>query len=504
MFNFPRSIVDRYITSCCKIISYQHTKTQRSITYENCGKNLFNRPGVSLNGGGLIFAQAKSYTYAATNGTLSSSSDVRLDKNRGLIRTDVDNFIDENNWSSVNAENMFGFLGYNFGGNNINFGLSRQFDKFYGAFFFGGKLGSFNTDANTTKISSSGEKSKESRLTAGNDGNFTMSALLGTGNMGFKAKVSYNPTGITNTDSTAASGVKTKNYSENYILSPALSWGLNSSVGENPFQLYLGTSLDANVNKTAVTTMTGGKQTTAKTDSSTYIWNIYGNIEFERENGSVFSSVLGSGLHTNFVFTGNDADTTSHGNFLNNVFLDPYYTAEINPVESLVLKARAKAMVLISTNIATKYTETNGTRTYNTNRDDYVNVSLRPSLELASQWMIKKDVVAFNAGASFAVPYMEWQNYSTKTCSAAGEVQTTKSGVEYNFYTASGAVTLSSGFEVFFGKNVTLDVNWNILGNIFNGMTADFANGTTTEAFFGNFNKVLFGSDIALLLSVKF
>lgn len=456
-------------------------------------------------GGGLIFSQAKSYTYSATTSTFSSSADTMLNKNRGLIRTDVDNFIDENNWQNVNAENMFGFLGYNFGGSNINFGLSRQFDKFYGAFFFGGKLDSFKTDASsTTTFSPSSSKSTESSLTSGNDGNFTISALLGTGNMGFKAQVSYTPTGITNTDSTAANGDKSKNYSEKYILTPALSWGLNSSIKENPFQLYLGTSLTSDVNKTTVTTTAGGSTTTTKTDSSDYTWNIYGNIEFKGNKDRIFSSDFGSGFYTNFEFIGNDADTTRHGSFSNTIFLDPYCTAEINPVESLSLKARAKANITINSNIDTKYTETNGTKTYSTNLDDYVNVYLRPTLELASQWMLKKDVVAFNADASFAVPYMRWHNYSTKTCNASGELVSKKSGVEYNFYTSSGAVTLSSGFEVFFGKNITLDLNWNILGNIFNGMTADFANGTTTDAFFGNFNKVFFGSDIALLVSVKF
>ncbi len=454
--------------------------------------------------GGLIFAQAKSYTYSATTGARSSAYDTMLNKNRGLVRTDVDNFIDENNWQSVDAENMFGFLGYNFNGNRINFGLSHQFDKFYGAFFFGGMLDSFKTDASTTTYSPSGYKSKESALTSGNDGNFTVSALLGTGNMGFKAQVSYTPTGITNTDSTATTGDKSKNYSERYLLVPALSWGLNSSVNDNPFQLYLGTSLRSDVNKTTAATTTGGSTTTTKTDSSTYTWNIYGNIEFGGNKDKIVSSVLGSGFYTNFAFIGNDADTKRRGSFSNVIVLDPYYTAEINPAESLTLKARAKAGIRVANNIDTKYTETNGTKTYSANLDDYVDVSLYPVFELASQWMLKKDVVAFNAGASFSAPYMTWHNYSTKTCDTDGNVQTTKNGVEYNFYTASGAVTLSSGFEIFFGKNVALDVNWNILGNIFNGMTADFANGTTTDAFFGNFNKVFFGSDIALLLSVKF
>ncbi len=441
-------------------------------------------------------------TFAITVGTSAfAQQSFKKQATAGLFGTEVDDFMSVTGWSNVKPENLFGFLGYNWsGGSRINLGLARNVKKTYTAFYFGGQLDSFTTKAETATTASPSTKTTTTNLTSTGNGIFEIGALIGTGNMGFKVNVFYDPDTINNTD-TNTDGTKGKNYTEKFTLTPTLTWGLRTNVKKTPAKFTAGTYLGCKVNKTK--SLTGGTQT--KTDSSTYLWNIFGSAEFEGKSTKTTSSAYGAGFGTSVEFKGNDSDTVTRGGFTNNIYITPYYSFTAKPTPTLSIKAKPSATLQFDNNIDPTETinKTTSTTTFN-NRNDFIDVTVRPALSLASVYALKKDKVDFNIGGTFLVPNMRWHNYSNKTCNpTTGDVTAKSTGVDYSFVTASGEITLSSGFTAYIAKTVTLDLNWNIAGNIMNGFRADFENGATTNAFFGNFNKVLFGSDIGLLVSVK-
>lgn len=61
-----------------------------------------------------------------------------------LFGTDVDDYLDVNEWSNIKPEKVFGFLSYGKDGNDkLNFGLAGPVaGKFYLSGFFGGQLNS--------------------------------------------------------------------------------------------------------------------------------------------------------------------------------------------------------------------------------------------------------------------------------------------------------------------------------------------------------------------------
>ena len=445
---------------------------------------------------GSVFAQT-SYLYDQTNGASATDIDKTIRKNRGLFRLDVDNFMDENEWFEVKANNGYGFLGYNFEGNKLSLGLAKQFKDFYGSVYFGGNFDSFTTSASTTTNNSTGNRTSTSNLTSGNDGAFTFAALAGIANMGFKFAMDYTPTNINNTDNSDG----TKNYTEQFLITPALSWGMNTKVNKHNAKFYAGTNLNCNVNKTDVN---GNKD-----DDSTYVWNIYANAEFSKKSKSVVQTSYGTAFMIDFNFEGNDQTVKEYGKFENLIAFDPYFVAGIKPVDIVEFKARAHALVSFTNQFATRYTVNGGTTSYETDRTDHVLVGISPILDLGAVVQLKKNVAQFNIGASFDVPTMVWDNNYRYVCDAnSGVVTSQTAAVDYSFLSNTGAVELHSGFTVFIGKNVTIDTNWDLVGNIFDGFTtkfmtnADETNGT--NVFFGNFSQILFGSNIGILVSVKF
>lgn len=73
----------------------------------------------------LVFAQISMTSYSTQN----------------LFGTDVDDFMNVNEWQNVQPKNIFGFLGYGkTGKGSINLGLAHQFKPFYLGTYFEGQL----------------------------------------------------------------------------------------------------------------------------------------------------------------------------------------------------------------------------------------------------------------------------------------------------------------------------------------------------------------------------
>ena len=77
-----------------------------------------------------------------------SPTSMTNESTRGLFGTDVDDYLDVNEWSNVKPEKLFGFLSYGKSGTDkLNFGLAGPVaGKFYLSGFFGGQLNSWTSE----------------------------------------------------------------------------------------------------------------------------------------------------------------------------------------------------------------------------------------------------------------------------------------------------------------------------------------------------------------------
>lgn len=106
----------------------------------------------------------------------------------GLFGTDVDDFMNVNEYHNVQPENLFPYLGYERTGNGeINIGAAHQFKKLYLGSWFGGTL---NNWSSSTTFDKDGKPSiKNSTGTSTNKANGKL--LFGINNMGILADVSF-------------------------------------------------------------------------------------------------------------------------------------------------------------------------------------------------------------------------------------------------------------------------------------------------------------------------
>lgn len=451
---------------------------------------------------------------------------------QGLFSTDVDNYMDVNNWSEIGMENFFGFLGYNhmagetshthnvgnYSGNSgnisigdggldtINTGLSHSVGKVYTGLYFGGRLKLFDfksksfIDYNNPK-----NNNKTSSLETKTGGVFDMGLLFGNGNVGVKPYVRYSPKGISNTTSKNNDG-SVKSDSKNFNVRPGLQIGINSKIKGHVARFNLGSSIDCNINKIRNKNIKGE---ITKSDNSSYGLSIYSGVEFdgkESESGK-FSSVWGVDLGITLSFYKSvNGNNKIKGKFDSINTINPYFVAIITPAERFALKIKPEVKFCNITHknpksiINTKIGKTEYL-------DPYKNfgISMAPRLSVGGVFTIKKEVVDFNFGASIDIPNVEWSKSVSETCNHdTGELLTKTTETNFNFNTGTGKLGLSSGVTAYIGKAVTFDISWNILGRLVpEKLKSDFNNGNDSNAFWGNLNKIFFGSNIGLLLSVK-
>lgn len=422
---------------------------------------------------------------------------------KGLFATDVDGYMDVNAWQESEVENFFGFVGYNWGP-ALSTGAAHAFDKFYMGLFFGGRLDGFTATSSSTKnFTNPSANTKTSNLKSKNDGAFSTSALFGFGNIGIKPYISYNPAKIDNTDTKTSAG-KTKNYDRQFSITPGVEVGLNTEVKGVPARFKFGTELFCDVNDQD--TKADPTATLSKTKDSMYDWKLFGNVEFDgKDTGSeIFSYVWGVGFATDLkFFTKETPATKSKGKFGNTIEANPYFVATIRPVDRFTLKIKPALNFSVDTRLPHKsiHNKSTGVTTYETTQETTVNLELVPTLELGGVFVAKEDVVDLNFGVAVRVPTMKLNNTITKTCeSTTGKVSNKTTKTEYIFKSSDGNLDLRSGFTVYLGKAVTFDFSWNILNTL---VSKELYSQFNSTDFWGNVNKVVFGSQIGLLLSVK-
>lgn len=413
-------------------------------------KKVFVAAAVATLGFGL-FAQS-SKTNAAT---------------AGLFSTDVDNFVDVNEWSTVNPEKFFGYFGMNDG--NYNVGFAKQFEKFYWGTYYDGNIGDSSKktyDAKTT-----------ADTTVTNWGDLTFANLFGFGNIGIKATLNFS--GSKSVTEQKEPSVTTTEDSTSFYGSVRAGLTSFDLAGFNT-KPYAYISFDTNSNYGTKKDVTN-KDTE---DNRRKSFGIGAGAEVTLSESETTTQAVSAAVHfTNYTPYDTDRAAKATDFYLP---LDYKVTYKASENLSLALGASADIDYNTSDNSKTKVK----TSTF----------EFTPSLATGLTYDTKKKVI-FNAGVGFTVP-----SYTNRKTDTDGKVDTTS---EWNG--ADCNLTWSSGFNWVPTKNVSVDCSYQILDNLIGGsgnntrsadMETDFTEGYSKN-FWETVNKALV-HNIGFSVSVKF
>ncbi|MGI5062178.1 hypothetical protein E4N95_01565 [Treponema denticola] len=437
----------------------------------------------------LVFAQISMTSYSTQN----------------LFGTDVDDFMNVNEWQNVQPKNIFGFLGYGkTGKGSINLGLAHQFKPFYLGTYFEGQLNGW-------------EKKKEA------NGNITTyiplgkafksngKLLFGFGNIGIMTDVSYKPDQNKKTEWTEAT--KTKQTDNLFNLDFNLIAGINLNSNNKLFKISAKLGLESDVGKK--TTKVDSKLTKFE-DKSKY--NLVINAGFSHDFSSkdgITQTVLAD-LDTKWgiwptkrevnVVGGVTTTDYKYGELKDILRLTPKYRIAYEPEGKFAFKAEAGLGIGFDFENDYNYTRTvvssgGDTKAYNAARTYKTTLSLQPELKAA---FVYAPVSKFklNFGLGFNVPSVNWAFEKTETRDASGNVTNTAKGNTLTFNTNDGKFSADSGFTWLITENVIFDANWNIINNLMDTFSTNLSEGAGTN-FWNTVNQLVV-HNIKFALSVKF
>lgn len=407
--------------------------------------------------------------------------------------TDVDNYLDVNNWNTVQPANMFAYSGLS--SSKFDFGFAKQFKKFYLGAYYGGNL--WGNNASNKTVDLTGGFNSISTTSSTND----VRVLFGVKNWGVKLTLDSEPnssveeTYVLNTSVPSLMDTVTTTKNDKTIIS--LSAGTTvKGKKEIVFTPHFGITYE-NDNKSTVIDANGYIGTvqgssTDKTNKSVSTFALFGgtgiklkdvrnvsqnvNLDFSLGFISQPSVSASSTSTTGTTTTTSSTEVSLSGNYAG---FTAAYVATITPATGFALKAKAKLPLTLTnshTGNTTQYTNGNGVVTQ---QDISVKtITMTPTVALGVQYAVKPDKFILNAGliASFL-------NFTkSTTVSVVGSTSSSYAS------TAWGSVStgLDFGFGYYFVKNVGLDVSM----NIFSGNTTSF--------------KDIWEKQMSFLVSVKF
>lgn len=437
----------------------------------------------------LVFAQISMTSYSTQN----------------LFGTDVDDFMNVNEWQNVQPKNIFGFLGYGkTGKGSINLGLAHQFKPFYLGTYFEGQLNGW-------------EKKKEANgnittyIPAGTASKSNGKLLFGFGNIGVMTDVSYKPDANKKTEWTEAT--KTKQIDDLFKLDFNLIAGINLNSNNKLFKISAKLGLESDVGKK--TTKVDSKLTKFE-DKSKY--NLVINAGFSHDFSSkdgITQTVLAD-LDTKWgiwptkrevnVVGGVTTTDYKYGELKDILRLTPKYRIAYEPEGKFAFKAEAGLGIGFDFENDYNYTRTvvssgGDTKAYNAARTYKTTLSLQPELKAA---FVYAPVSKFklNFGLGFNVPSVNWAFEKTETRDASGNVTNTAKGNILKFNTNDGKFSADSGFTWLITENVIFDANWNIINNLMDTFSTNLSEGAGTN-FWNTVNQLVV-HNIKFALSVKF
>ncbi len=424
----------------------------------------------------------------------------------GLFTTDVDEFLDVNEWQNVAPENMFGYLGFGENGkSNLELGLAKQFGSLYFGVGFTGVLPGWSSTTTIGK-DSNGTQAKTTSTESGQ-----IQVLAGFGDIGILLDAKYTPGGSSNTST--AKPDNTLNNTTKFALNTNLKIGLNKNGPRDLlFKSFVKVGLDANVNRTD-TKNKAGKTTLA--DSSSYALALGGGTSFDYKTDDTWTQTFGIELEDTIKFgahvtgkTEDDKKTKKYGGFDNSLAITPKWTFTFEPSEVFSLKfaPEVKVSLPFKTN-EPSYTEFDGKKAYEAASTSF-GFLFTPKLSFGAVYFVKPDKFRINAGTSLALKEFGWKTTVTgerkKPDEAALDADKKVTKVTWDFPEQALKLELTTGFTFFLNDAVTIDANWNIGKNLFTknfNFTTNFTEGDSS--IWNTVNK-LFIHNFAFLVSVKF
>ena len=427
-----------------------------------------------------------------------------------LFGTDVDDYLDVNEWSNVKPEKLFGFLSYGRDGNDqLNFGLAGPVaGKFYLSGFFGGQLNSW-TSKKETKNKGKDENKTTTKTTSENTASGSL--LFGFDNIGIMGSFTYKPG--TNNGTVTNKLTKTTTTKNKFNLEATLKAGMNITGSENKiFKASAELGLTSKVDKEITKTTGSSPSYDLTSNDSEHTLRLNGGVGFDFAHNGPVTQGASFALNTEWniypIVTSENSSTNikvkKYGRLSDTLTLDPAWQITYEPEESKVaLKAKVNVPVAFHFKNDENYTDTiisgSPTKVYKTDRKYTTKIGFTPALSVGLTYApVSK--FRFNLGAKFKVPTFGWtiettkhRNSSDGSLTAAG----TDKDVTWDFKTADGKIELGTGFTWLISQNITFDAHWN-LGNLLDNFKIDFSSGNIWNKL-GKF----IGNDIGFLLSVK-
>ena len=436
------------------------------------------------------------------------------ESSKGLFGTDVDDYLDVNEWSNVQPTKMFGFLSYGTSGTDkINTGFAMPVGKFYLGAFFGGQLNSWTSEVGTRTGAKHGSGSFSASSTKTTN-KASGSVLFGFNNIGILGNITYTPGSGNRTDHhKTLGGVKLDN--NQYTLDVAAKAGFNVT---GPKDILFKTSAEvgitSKVNKLRVTDKTVSPDTYTMVNGNEHDLHINGGVYFDFAHNGPVTQGASLSLNTDWTIyptltgrtksAGKTIDTYTYGRWHDAITLEPSWSITYEPEGSKVaLKAKVGVPIAFDTKIEHNYTKTDGKKAYNTARKHTTTINFTPELKAGLTYApIAK--LRFNVGAEVAVPKFGWTITKTQYRKVDdGTVDSNAGGTVrsygYHFDTADGKITLASGFTWFITQNVTFDANWKLTDNLLNGFSHKLKN---SDPLLTTINKLLV-HEVGFMLSVK-
>ncbi len=427
----------------------------------------------------------------------------------GLFATDVDNFLDVNEWQSVEPENMFGYLGFGEDGKSkLHLGLAKQFGSLYFGVGFAGILPGWKSettikkDSNETTVKADAAKADAAANSA------QVHVLAGFGDIGILLDATYTPQKSSNKTTT-----KSEDFTNNtnFELDTNLKFGFNK-IGPRDllFKSFVTVGLESKVNRT------DNKQADGKTrftDNSTYKLLLAGGTSFDYKTDGAFTQNFGIELENKNAFhavvngkQSDDKKTKHIGGWHNELEITPKWTFTFEPSEAFALSFSPEVKVKLPLIISEDHVDYDGSKTYKPRMTTF-GLKFKPALNFGTTYFVKPEKLRFNAGTTFAISEeFGWDftiDEKRKDNTKDFDADKKETKTEWKFMEQNTIkLKLNTGFTLFLNDAVTIDANWNIFNNLLDKFSTNLPAGDD-KSIWHTANKLLV-HNFAFLVSVKF
>lgn len=452
----------------------------------------------------VCFATVSAEKIRLEPGSMTSES------TKGLFGTDVDDYLDVNEWSNVKPTKVFGFLSYGREGNkDINTGIAVPIGKFYLGTFFGGQLIGWQS---TKKIDKDGKATTTTKTNGQNVA--SGSVLFGFNNIGIMGNFSFKPKMGNQTVTDKKN--KTETTDSKFQLEVALKAGFNVTGPKDMlFKTSAELALTSDVDKKTEKNDGASPKKLKITNKNVHTLHINGGVSFDFAHNGPVTQGASIALNTdwNIYPTVTSDDNTSgtrivtrtYGRLHDVIKLNPAWQITYEPEESKVaLKAKVGIPITFDFAKDPNYTTVTGVsgKAYNTARKHTTKINFAPTLAAGLTYApISK--FRFNVGVDFEVPNFGWDISKTENRKADGSAApagTTKT-IGWAFNTATGKIGFASGFTWLITKDITLDAYWHVANNLLDGFGHKLNEGSGTN-FWNTVNQI-FVHKVGFLVSAK-